>query len=109
MLLLLFTGRGEFGDIMVAKMPKSVMIAHEKDKLNSSEAMHNSITEETDVLVMVKSLMLTKDENSLTEFKREIDIFSKLSHENITKFYGLCREVEPHYMMLEYTDWVKIT
>lgn len=88
---------------MVAKLPKSATIANEKD---TSESAHNNITEETDILVMVKSLMLTKDENSLTEFKREIDIFTKLSHENVTKFCGLCREVEPHYLMLEYTDWV---
>lgn len=55
---------------------------------------------------MVKSLSQTKEENCLAEFKREIDMFTKLSHENITKLYGLCRESEPDYMILEYTDWV---
>lgn len=54
---------------------------------------------------MVKSLQHTKDENSLVEFKREIDLFNKVSHDNITKLYGLCREEEPHYLILEYTDW----
>lgn len=87
-------GRGEFGDVMVGKISKSVL----SDKRNSSN--------DEEVFVMVKSLMQTKDENCLTEFKREIDIFTKLSHENITKLYGLCREIEPHYMFLEYTDWV---
>lgn len=101
----ILTGRGEFGDIMVAKMYKSVIHASDGQS-NSSESTHNSITDENNILVMVKSLKQTKDEHILTEFKREIDIFSKLSHDNVTKFYGLCREVEPHYMMLEYTDWV---
>lgn len=89
---------------MVSKIPKSVVAPTENR--NSSGATSNSSTDDSDVFVMVKSLMQTKDDNALMEFKREIDIFSKLSHENITKLFGLCREVEPHYMILEYTDWV---
>lgn len=85
---------------MVAKVPKSVIVS--SDKRSSSNS-----GEDNDVLVMVKALMQTKDENALTEFKREIDVFSKISHDNVTKLYGLCRETEPHYMILEYTDWVR--
>lgn len=96
-------GRGEFGDVMVAKLPKSAVMAHEKR--NSLATTPNSPVEEKDYPVLVKSLTQTKDENSLAEFKREIDMFTKLSNENVTKLYGLCREVEPHYMILEYTDW----
>lgn len=90
-------GRGEFGDVMVGKMA------------NMSIGKRNSQTsngEEKEVTVLVKALTQTKDENSLSEFKREIDMFTKLSHENVTKLYGLCRETEPHYMILEHTDWV---
>lgn len=90
-------GRGEFGDVLVAKISKQVIVSSDK---------RNSAAEDSDVFVMVKSLMQTKDEHALTEFRREIDMFTKLSHENITKLHGLCREQEPHYMFLEYTDWV---
>lgn len=95
-------GRGDFGDVMVGKVLKSVIVGSEKR--NSSNS-----AEDVEVFAMVKALMQTKDENTLAEFKREIDIFAKLSHENITKLFGLCREQEPHYMILEYTDWVRKT
>lgn len=94
-------GRGEFGDVMVAKLSRSVVAGAEKRHSSNSTEQDDG-----DVFVMVKALMQTKDENTLTEFKREIDVFVKLSHENVTRLYGLCRETEPHYMILEYTDWV---
>ncbi|KAF5297401.1 hypothetical protein FQR65_LT01332 [Abscondita terminalis] len=91
-------GRGEFGEIMIGKMPKSAVSV--ADKRNSTDT-----GEDKELTVMVKSLTQTKDDNALTEFKREIDLFAKITHENIVKLWGLCREVEPHYMILEYTDW----
>nr|XP_022915980.1 tyrosine-protein kinase-like otk isoform X2 [Onthophagus taurus] len=97
-------GRGEFGDIMVAKISKSV-IGSTSDKRNSGSSTPNGVNDEKDVHVLVKSLSHTKDEHSLTEFKREIDMFTKLTHDNVTKLFGLCREAEPHYMILEHTDW----
>ncbi|RZC31861.1 Pkinase Tyr domain containing protein [Asbolus verrucosus] len=93
-------GRGEFGDVMVAKISKNDLLS---EKRNSQVTTPNTSSEE--LTVLVKALTQTKDENCLSEFKREIDLFLKLSHENITKLYGLCREVEPHYMILEHTDW----
>ncbi|XP_049818560.1 tyrosine-protein kinase-like otk isoform X2 [Aethina tumida] len=90
-------GRGEFGDCMVGKISKSAI-----DNRNSQAT---TPTEDKELIVLVKCLTQTKDEDSLAEFKREIDMFTKLSHDNITKLYGLCREVEPHYMILEHTDW----
>lgn len=56
--------------------------------------------------VMVKSLIESKDDNTLAEFKRQIDLFNKKTHENVARLIGLSREIEPHYMILEYTDWV---
>lgn len=56
--------------------------------------------------VIVKSLQHTRDENVLIEFKRETDMFHRLSHDNIAKIIGLCKEVDNHFMILEYTDWV---
>lgn len=77
-------GRGEFGEIYATKY---------------------QIDGEKESLVMVKSLTNTKDETALQEFKRHLDLLHKLSHENVVKLIGLCREEEPDYMILEYTDW----
>lgn len=80
------------------------------DKRNSQIAGSSNSTnvEDKEVPVLVKSLMQTKDEQSLSEFKREIDMFVKMCHENVVKLFGLCREAEPHYMIMEHTDWVSI-
>jgi PTK7 protein tyrosine kinase 7 len=95
-------GRGEFGDVMVAKLAKSVLLS---ERRNSQATTPTASSEDKELTVLVKALTQTKDESSLSEFKREIDMFVKLSHENVTKLYGLCREAEPHYMILEHTDW----
>jgi len=77
-------GRGEFGEIYATKY---------------------QVDGDKESLVMVKSLTNTKDEIALQEFKRHLDLLHKLSHENVVKLIGLCREEEPDYMILEYTDW----
>lgn len=64
--------------------------------------------DKTSKFVMVKSLLHTKDENHLSEFKRELDMFSKIKHDNVAKIIGLCNEIEPHYLVFEYTDWVNM-
>ncbi|KAK1136250.1 hypothetical protein K0M31_000815 [Melipona bicolor] len=78
-------GRGEFGEVYSTK--------YQVDDA------------EKETLVMVKSLINTKDETALQEFKRHLDLLHKLNHENVVKLIGLCREEEPDYMILEYTDW----
>jgi hypothetical protein len=40
------------------------------------------------------------------EFNRQLDILTHVKHDNIVKLVGLCQELQPHYMVLEYTDWV---
>ncbi|XP_012217658.1 tyrosine-protein kinase-like otk [Linepithema humile] len=77
-------GRGEFGEIYSTKFQT------DGDKEST---------------VMVKSLTSTKDEAALLEFKRHLDLLHKLDHENVVKLIGICREEEPDYMILEYTDW----
>ncbi|XP_066594792.1 tyrosine-protein kinase-like otk isoform X2 [Prorops nasuta] len=77
-------GRGEFGEIYSTKFQQDG---------------------EKEITVMVKSLINTKDEASLHEFKRHLDLVHKLNHENVVKLVGLCREQEPDYMILEFTDW----
>lgn len=77
-------GRGEFGEVYSTKY---------------------QVDGDKESLVMVKSLINTKDEIALQEFKRHLDLLHKLNHENVVKLIGLCREEEPDYMILEYTDW----
>jgi PTK7 protein tyrosine kinase 7 len=83
----MFTGKGLFGEVSLAQaknMPDGENV------------------------VMVKALQETRDENALQEFKRELDLFGRLDHKNISKLIGLCRAADPHYMILQYTDWVYI-
>ncbi|CAH0388728.1 unnamed protein product [Bemisia tabaci] len=83
---MMLLGNGQFGEVYLAQA-------------------HGLIDEQGDTVVMVKALKNTREEIALQEFTRELDLFSRLNHENIVKLYGLCRDAEPHYMLLEYTDW----
>ncbi|XP_076879455.1 inactive tyrosine-protein kinase 7a isoform X2 [Brachyhypopomus gauderio] len=74
-------GKGEFGEVFLAKMGEA----------------------EEEPVVLVKSLQ-SRDEQLQTDFRRETDMFAKLSHPNITRLLGLCRDSEPHHMILEYAD-----
>uniref|UniRef100_A0A1I8M490 Tyrosine-protein kinase-like otk n=1 Tax=Musca domestica TaxID=7370 RepID=A0A1I8M490_MUSDO len=56
-------------------------------------------------LVMVKALNKIKDETACQEFRRQIEMFRTLTHKGVVRLFGLCREKDPHYMVLEYTDW----
>lgn len=80
------SGKGEFGEVLLCKA-KGI----EESK------------EET--VVLVKSLQ-TRDEQLQLDFRREAEMFAKLSQPNIVRLLGLCREAEPHYMILEYCDLV---
>lgn len=61
---------------------------------------------EGEALVLVKSLQ-TRDEQLQLDFRREAEMFGKLNHSNVVRLLGLCREAEPHYMVLEYVDLVR--
>ncbi|XP_075770592.1 inactive tyrosine-protein kinase 7-like, partial [Pelodiscus sinensis] len=77
-------GKGEFGEVFLAKatgLPEG----------------------EAEALVLVKSLQ-ARDEQLQLDFRREAEMFGKLSHPNVGRLLGLCREAEPHYMVLEYGD-----
>ncbi|XP_060797480.1 inactive tyrosine-protein kinase 7a isoform X1 [Neoarius graeffei] len=76
-------GKGEFGEVLLAKVKTS--------------------EDEEETAVLVKSLQ-AKDEQVQSDFRKECEMFAKLSHQNITRLLGVCREAEPYYMILEYTD-----
>ncbi|KAL9865386.1 inactive tyrosine-protein kinase 7 isoform 2-T2 [Geothlypis trichas] len=77
-------GRGEFGEVFLAKAK-------------------GTEDGEGEALVLVKSLQ-TRDEQLQLDFRREAEMFGKLNHANVVRLLGLCREAEPHYMVLEYVD-----
>ncbi|KAI1894650.1 hypothetical protein AGOR_G00117940 [Albula goreensis] len=77
-------GKGEFGEVLLAKA-KGI----------------EDCEEET--VVLVKSLQ-TRDEQLQLNFRREFEMFGKLSHAHVVRLLGLCREAEPYYMILEYVD-----
>ncbi|KAJ8014012.1 hypothetical protein DPEC_G00035820 [Dallia pectoralis] len=77
-------GKGEFGEVLLAKA--------------------KGIEEgEEETVVLVKSLQ-SKDEQLHVDFRREAEMFSRLSHSSVVRLLGLCRESEPHLMILEYYD-----
>ncbi|XP_028845977.1 inactive tyrosine-protein kinase 7 isoform X1 [Denticeps clupeoides] len=77
-------GKGEFGEVLLAKA-KGIVEGEEQ------------------TLVLVKSLQ-ARDEQLQQDFRREADMFAKLSHPNVVQLLGLCRDAEPHYIILEYMD-----
>lgn len=77
-------GKGEFGEVLLCK----------------AKGIEES---EEESVVLVKSLQ-TRDEQLQLDFRREAEMFAKLSHPNVVRLLGLCRETEPHYMILEYYD-----
>ncbi|XP_064803050.1 inactive tyrosine-protein kinase 7-like [Oncorhynchus masou masou] len=84
-------GKGEFGEVFLAKA-KGIMSAGGR----GSE-------DEEETVVLVKSLQ-TRDETLHLEFRREVEMFGKLGHPNLVCLLGMCREAEPHYLILEYAE-----
>lgn len=80
------SGKGEFGEVLLCK----------------AKGIEES---EEETVVLVKSLQ-TRDEQLQLDFRREAEMFGKLSHPNVARLLGLCREAEPHYMILDYYDLV---
>ncbi|XP_064538040.1 tyrosine-protein kinase-like otk [Drosophila montana] len=66
---------------------------------------HEPAESAADQLVLVKALNKVKDEQACQEFRRQLDLLRAISHKGVVRLFGLCREKDPHYMVLEYTDW----
>ncbi len=84
----MFSGKGHYGDVFLAKA-------------------HGIKDGEAETLVVVKSL-LSRDEGHHFEFRREIDMFGRLNHEHVTRLLGVCRDMEPQFIITEYCEWVCI-
>jgi PTK7 protein tyrosine kinase 7 len=86
----LVTGKGSFGDVFLARA-RGVRGA--------------GIDQE--VLVVVKSL-LAKNERDVQQFYAEMELFARVDHPNVVRLLGVCREMEPHFLVTEYCDWVRL-
>ncbi|XP_013178668.1 PREDICTED: tyrosine-protein kinase-like otk [Papilio xuthus] len=89
-------GRGEFGDVLMAKIDM-VQVR----KLRTKEEGES----EPQIKPVLVKVLTTKDEVQLAEFRRQLDMFSRVRHENVVRLIGLCNDADPHYMLLEHTDW----
>ncbi|XP_063898355.1 tyrosine-protein kinase-like otk [Helicoverpa armigera] len=90
-------GRGEFGEVLLAKIDMSQV-----NKLRNKESLDDAEPKLRPVLVKA---LTTKDEVQLAEFRRQLELFSRVRHDNIVRLVGLCSDADPHYMLLEHTDW----
>ncbi|XP_046400427.1 inactive tyrosine-protein kinase 7-like [Ischnura elegans] len=97
-------GKGEFGEVFLARAKGLKSSRHAGSGGEGSESESGSEAEKGSVVVMVKALEV-KEETALTEFKRQLDLFGKARHPNVAKLVGLCRDANPHYMLLEYSAW----
>lgn len=118
-------GKGEFGDVLVGRIDerdlrkdidqetKNELLPADTKGLKTSLNDINVLKENgvggggeevktKDVLV--KALNKVKDEAVGIEFRRQIEMFRTVSHKHVSKLYGLCRDKDPHYLVLEYTD-----
>ena len=80
-------GKGTFGEVLLAR---------------ANQIRHN----EVETLVVVKSLQSLEERDQI-EFRREMDMFGKMNHPNIVKLLGVCRDMEPQFMITEYCEWVR--
>lgn len=117
-------GRGEFGNVFVAKLKSNDLkqylhkdtvanmintVNGDKQKSKSSLDDINEIKEDNEdsdetKYALMKALNRVKDENICVEFRRQIEMFRTVSHQNVVKLFGLCREKDPHYLVLEHSD-----
>ena len=80
-------GSGSYGNVFLAK---------------ASEIVEGESTS----IVVVQSLT-SKDDDVKKDFMKKMEMLS-LSHENIAKLLGVCREEEPLYLISEYPEQVNL-
>lgn len=102
-------GRGDFGDVLTAKI-KSSDLKHVNQTTNDNDITKLNDIQESDSAdgvkhALIKALNKIKDESVCIEFRRQIEMFRTISHPNVVKLFGLCRDKDPHYLVLEHTDY----
>ncbi|XP_055311098.1 tyrosine-protein kinase-like otk isoform X2 [Sitodiplosis mosellana] len=111
----LYTARVKFGDLkqhLHKDVVTTITVENERDQCKSNGSVENvdeikEVSENTDETVnyaLIKALNKVKDENVCIEFRRQLELFRAVSHRNVVKLFGLCRDKDPHYLVLEHTD-----
>jgi len=88
-------GKGVYGDVMLAR----TRVEDDDDESDCSDAGDSG-------LVMVKSLMSRNDAHVAT-CRREVELFSRVGHDHVTRLVALCCKMEPLYLVTEYCEWVR--
>nr|XP_053642383.1 inactive tyrosine-protein kinase 7-like isoform X2 [Cherax quadricarinatus]XP_053642384.1 inactive tyrosine-protein kinase 7-like isoform X3 [Cherax quadricarinatus] len=91
--VLLTLGRGEFGDVQLARLRNS-----------TEESDGEDVPPDPEKLVMVK-VVNTRDETLLAEVCREAAMFGGPAHPNVVTTLALCTSRTPHLLITQYTDW----
>jgi len=86
-------GKGVYGDVMLARTR-----VDDDDDDDDCDA---------DALVMVKSL-LSRNDAHVAICRREVELFSRVSHDHVTRLVALCCKMEPLYLVTEYCEWVRL-
>lgn len=99
------TGSTTLSTVNEKRRSKTSMDDIEEIKEEEPQQQQEQSESVPDQLVLVKALNKVKDEQACQEFRRQLDLLRAISHKGVVRLYGLCREKDPHYMVLEYTDW----
>ncbi|XP_071514252.1 LOW QUALITY PROTEIN: inactive tyrosine-protein kinase 7-like [Panulirus ornatus] len=91
--VLLTLGRGEFGEVQLARLRNT-----------EEESDGEDMPPDPEKLVMVK-VVNTRDETLLAEVSREAAMFSGPPHPNVVSTLALCSSHAPHLLITQYTDW----
>lgn len=86
-------GAGEFGEVHLMNIVYQHKNASVPDLSHSNQ------------IALVKQFTNTKDDLACLELNREIEMYSKLSHQNLVKLIGVCVEKEPILVIYEYLEF----
>ena len=91
-----FRGRYEIASIIGRGGMSTVYLAHDRT-LRRKVAVKEQLAE------------LVEDPDARARFRREVDVLSRLQHENIVRIYDVDSEAKQPYIVLEYIEGVRLT
>ena len=90
-------GFGQFAEVWIAEA--SVL-----DIMYDTVGHYNSLGPTSTGKVAVKKLRDSVDKKVESEFMKEVYVMSKLTHENVVRLLGVCNDISPLLMVLEYME-----
>lgn len=112
-------GRGQFGGEILTGRILEATVRHRfktfqngDHKLSHSTSNHKDINEirsqedtsSATICILVKQINKIKFESAYAEFRRQVEIFKAIDHDNVVKLLGINLEKEVHQMVLEHSD-----